>query len=188
MAVHKAIAIPIVDTGEDLKFLLVRDKRHREWTFVTGGCKYKEIFNPLKCAVRELEEETRGTISLKNGYYKYFRFSAQPSNDPIEYSMYHVYIFHIGRVNNKELDDIESRFFQEKEMMDTNKITFRKNYDENDSMKFLTLDDILKCKNLWKFIYDKVILHQQFYSSISPSNARHFNLVHGNDKNKKRID
>lgn len=189
MAMHKAIAIPIVDTGQGLKFLVVHDKRHHEWTFVTGGCKYKEIFNPIKCAVRELEEETRGVVSLKNGHYKYFRFSAQPSNDPIEFSMYHVYIFHIGLVSNEELKHIEEKFFREKEMMDTNKITFRKNYDENDSMKFLTLDDILTCKNLWKFIFDNVISHEQFLNCISPSNVRHFNLKNTiNDKNKKGID
>lgn len=184
---HKSIAIPIVDTGQGLKYLLVHDKRHHEWTFVTGGCKHKEIFNPIKCAVRELEEETRGTLRLQRGYYKYFRFSAQPSNDPIEYSIYHVYIFHIGSVTEEELSHIEKQFFHEKELMDTNKMTFQKNHDENDSMKFVTLDEILECKTLWKFIFDKVISHKNFYACCEPSNALHFNLTQSiDDENKKR--
>jgi 8-oxo-dGTP pyrophosphatase MutT (NUDIX family) len=48
-------------------FLIVHDRRYREWTFVTGGCRRREVYNPLRCALRELEEETRGLIKLKKG-------------------------------------------------------------------------------------------------------------------------
>jgi 8-oxo-dGTP pyrophosphatase MutT (NUDIX family) len=50
----------------------VRDKRFKEWIFVTGGCRRREIFTPIRTALRELEEETRGVVSLKNGEYTSF--------------------------------------------------------------------------------------------------------------------
>lgn len=184
---HKAIAIPVIDTehGES-KFLLVHDQRHHEWTFVTGGCKYVEIFNPLKCAVRELEEETRGLVSIKKGYYKYFRFT-HTNKDPIENSIYHVYILHVGTISTKELDELEHQFKIEKEKMDTNKVVFKKNYDENDSMKFMNLGDILKCGTLWRFIYDKVLMHKNFVQCIVPINTKYFNLLnYRNDQDKTR--
>lgn len=174
---HKAIAIPVIDTGQgEKKMLVVHDKRHHEWTFVTGGCKHIEIFNPIKCAVRELEEETRGLLVLRRGYYKYFRF-LHPGAVPTDNSVYHVYIFHVGTLSNEHLATLEERFAIEKEKMDTNKVVFKKNYDENDSMKFLNLDEILKCSTLWKFIHEKVILNKHFVSSLVPINTKHFNLV-----------
>ncbi len=65
---HKAIAIPVIRTqGQESQFLVVRDRRFKDWIFVTGGCRRREIPNPLRTALRELEEETRGVISLKRG-------------------------------------------------------------------------------------------------------------------------
>ena len=67
MKKHKAIAIPVTFTGDKPIFLTVRDRRFKDWIFVTGGCRRREITNPIKCALRELDEETRGVVSLKRG-------------------------------------------------------------------------------------------------------------------------
>ena len=74
---HKAIIIPVVlqDKGPP-KFLTVRDSRHQEWIFVTGGCKKSEVDNPLRCGLRELEEETRGTFNIKSGSFTEFEFKS----------------------------------------------------------------------------------------------------------------
>ena len=61
---HKSIAIPVSIIDNKPYMLIVHDRRYQEWTFVTGGCRRREVLNPLRCAVRELEEETRGTINL----------------------------------------------------------------------------------------------------------------------------
>ena len=54
----KAIAIPVIRTpGQESQFLVVRDRRFKDWIFVTGGCRRREIPNPLRTALRELEEE-----------------------------------------------------------------------------------------------------------------------------------
>jgi ADP-ribose pyrophosphatase YjhB (NUDIX family) len=172
---HKAMAIPVFDTGQEVKFLVVHDKRHREWTFVTGGCKSHEVYNPIKCAVRELEEETRGTVNLRSGKYNYFRFNAH--FDPIETSIYHVYVFHVP-MNPEKLDELVTRFNVEKEKMDTNKVAFRKNYDENDSMKFLNLREIRECPTLWRFVLENVIQNKDFYKALDVENVRNFTLHH----------
>ena len=72
--IHKAIAVPVTFVDEKPKFLTVRDRRHKEWIFVTGGCRKREVSDPIHCALRELEEETRGVLRLKSGIYTNFKF------------------------------------------------------------------------------------------------------------------
>lgn len=174
MMQHKAIAIPVIDTGQGTKFLLVHDKRHREWTFVTGGCKQNEIYNPIKCALRELEEETRGTMSLRSVQYNYFRFRAR--FNPIETSIYHVYVLHIGSCDQKKLEQLVELFHAEKEKMDANLVAFRKAHDENDGMQFATLHEVATLPNLWKFVLDNVIQNKDFYEALNADNSRKFTL------------
>ena len=69
MKKYKAIAIPVTFEDDRPRFLTVRDRRFKDWIFVTGGCRRREIYDPLRCALRELEEETRGVVSLKKGEY-----------------------------------------------------------------------------------------------------------------------
>ena len=57
MKKYKAIAIPVTFEDDRPRFLTVRDRRFKDWIFVTGGCRRREIYNPLRCALRELEEE-----------------------------------------------------------------------------------------------------------------------------------
>ena len=75
MKKYKAIAVPVTFTDGKPRFLTVRDWRFKDWIFVTGGCRRREIYNPLRCALRELEEETRGVVSLKNGEYTDLKYS-----------------------------------------------------------------------------------------------------------------
>ena len=117
---HKAIAIPMSTVNDQRYFLIVHDRRYREWTFVTGGCRRREVYNPLRCAVRELEEETRGTINLKRGSYAYFKFSTDtPEPKDIEDGVsvinhYHVYVFDLP-MTPIEHKHIVQRFKEEKE-------------------------------------------------------------------------
>lgn len=171
---HKAIAIPMIDTGHGPpKFLIVQDKRYKEWTFVTGGCRVREFYNPIRCAIRELEEETRGIIHLKRGLYTYFKFYTEFS--PIEKALYHVYVFHM-KMKQEDMDAIIDKFTNEKRKMDTNEIVFRKNYDENDTISFMTLDEIKNCSTLWKLIDENVLSNKDFYSALK-SECRYFQSI-----------
>ena len=71
---HKVLAIPVTFTDEKPKFLTVRDRRFKEWLFISGGCRKREVSNPIRCALRELEEESRGTMNVKSGVYNSFTF------------------------------------------------------------------------------------------------------------------
>ena len=64
MKKYKAIAVPVTFVDDTPRFLTVRDWRFKDWIFVTGGCRRREIYNPLRTALRELEEETRGVVCL----------------------------------------------------------------------------------------------------------------------------
>jgi hypothetical protein len=150
----------------------VHDRRYREWTFVTGGCRRREIYNPLRCAVRELEEETRGIINLKRGSYTYFKFSTNtPEPRDVEDGVdvlnhYHVYIFNM-QMTHIEQRHIVKRFTEEMSKMDTNAVPFRKNYDENDDCKFENLDSISKLPNLWPMIRQHVLGNPEFQKAMN---------------------
>lgn len=169
---HKAVAIPVCTTSDGTqKFLVVHDRRYKEWTFVTGGCRRREVFNPLRCAVRELEEETRGTINLKRGSYAYFKFSTNtPEQRDIDegfdvHNTYHVYVFDMP-MSNGEQDTIVRKFNEEKSKMEKQEIPFRKNYDENDACEFSTLEGISSKENLWPMIRAHVIRNPEFHQAV----------------------
>ena len=62
---HKAITVLVVpDEKEPTRYLTVCDKRWDDWTFVTGGCRKREVGWPIRTALRELEEESRGVIAI----------------------------------------------------------------------------------------------------------------------------
>jgi len=178
---HKAIAIPVSYVNDVPYFLVVHDKRYKEWTFVTGGCRRREVFNPLRCALRELEEETRGTINLKRGSYAYFKFitnTPEPRDiedgvDVINY--YHVYVFDLP-MTVPEHKHIVKRFDEEKEKMEGNQVPFRKNYDENDQCRFENLSEISNMTNLWPMIRQNVLKNPEFYQAIKCENKTPFNL------------
>ena len=49
MKKYKAIAIPVSFTWDKPRFLTVRDWRFKDWIFVTGGCRRREIL--IHCVV-----------------------------------------------------------------------------------------------------------------------------------------
>ena len=157
------------------RFLLVHDKRHREWTFVTGGCHHREVINPIRTAIRELEEETRGVIVLRRGTYKYFNFEALNSK-------YHVFIFQVSL----DAQYIVDRFNYEKWKMDTKQVCFRTIYDENDSMKFLRMDEIKECPQLWEFISENIIQNKEFHEVLASETHHNFSIEIANDKKQGR--
>lgn len=171
---HKAIAIPVTFQNGEFKFLVVKDKRYKEWTFITGGCRKREVFNPIRCALRELEEETRGILNLKRGTYNYFKFTT--SFEPLEESIYHVYLFHVN-ITPADMTSITEKFIEEKDKMDTNQVAFRKNYDENDNLEFTTLSE-LQDKNVWRMITDKVINNPDFHNALHSSKTKNFYIVY----------
>jgi len=170
---YKAIAIPVSFMGDKPRFLTVRDKRFKEWIFVTGGCRKREILNPIRCALRELEEETRGIISLKNGEYTDFKFTFKES--PFVELVYNVFVFFVPYKRHEQIEII-SKFNNEKIKMNKKKIEklpIKKTYDENDYVSFDTLEEYNKRKR-WDLIIDNVIKNPKFYSCVSSLSKKKF--------------
>lgn len=170
MKKHKAIAIPVTFTGETPRFLTVRDKRFKEWIFVTGGCRRREIFYPIRCALRELEEETRGVVSLKRGEYTSFSFTVKESpNVDLEYTVF-IFFVNYSRVEQVEL---VKKFNEEKYKMHTKKIHMKRTYDENDYMSFDTLSEF-NTRNRWDRIVHNVVKNPEFYACVTSLNRKTF--------------
>jgi 8-oxo-dGTP pyrophosphatase MutT (NUDIX family) len=181
---HKAIAIPVsYSDGKSCKFLTVRDRRFGEWTFVTGGCRKGEILNPLRCALRELEEETRGTVNIKQGHYSYFNFVYKPTNqEKIKFPediTYHVYIleYNIPKYEQSKLINkfniARGKFEKLKQLNYPVKVV----YDENDIMDFETLSDFkLKGDNVWELIRTNILENKNFYDALNTSEMKFFNI------------
>ena len=172
MKKHKAIAIPVTFVGNVPRFLTVIDKRFREWIFVTGGCRRREIDNPIRTALRELEEETRGVLSLKRGEYTTYTFNVkESSNVDLEYN---VFIFFV-EFSKAEQNEMINRFNEEKYKMQTKKIHMKRTYDENDLMSFDTLAEF-NSRRRWDRIVHNVLENPEFYSCVTSVNRKTFSI------------
>ena len=175
MKKHKAIAIPVSFNGDQLRFLTVRDWRFKDWIFVTGGCRRREIINPLRCALRELEEETRGVVALKNGEYTEFKFTVKES--PTIDLEYNVFIFFVD-YNRTEQHSQVKKFYEEKQKTSLKKLMnqpIKKTHDENDYMSYDTLEEF-NLRKRWKLIVDNVLKNPQFYACITSLNRKTFSI------------
>ena len=177
---YKAIAIPVSLTDGHPRFLTVRDRRFKDWIFVAGGCRKREINNPLKCALRELEEETRGVISLKEGEYTTFSFRTH--NRTVEelrddrarnikvISVYHVFIFFVDMTEQERRRTVD-RFNNEKakmEVLKERRLPIKRTHDENDMMLWSTLDEFSRQKQ-WDVIKYNILNNPTFRYKLHDS-------------------
>ncbi|QOR60628.1 hypothetical protein [Bathycoccus sp. RCC716 virus 3] len=175
MKKYKAIAIPVTFTGSKPKFLTVRDRRFKDWIFVTGGCRRREIPNPIRCALRELEEETRGVISLKKGEYTTFKFTVKES--PGVELEYNVFIFFVN-YTQQEQNELIKKFNDEKQKTNLKKIQklpIKRTFDENDFMNFETLTEF-NTKKQWDRIVKNVLNNPEFYTCVTSLNRKTFSI------------
>ena len=170
---HKAIIIP--RSGD--RFLTVKDSRHQEWIFITGGCKKSEVDNPIRCGLRELEEETRGVFFIRAGNYVTYEFESsyrspeELRNDRAEgitvSIVYHVYLVDVELTTESQTNIIKA-FHTSKHKMDINKrdgVRIKRAYDENDDISFDTLEEFNR-KKRWKLIINNVIDNPKFYKAM----------------------
>jgi hypothetical protein len=69
---------------------------------------------------------------------------------------------------------IVNRFNEEKSKMENRQTYFRKNYDENDSVEFDTLEGITARENLWVMIRTHVISNPDFHAALSSTDRASF--------------
>lgn len=172
MKKEKAIAIPVSFVDDKPRFLTVRDVNFKEWIFVTGGCRKREF--PIRCALRELEEETRGVVKLRRAPYSHFKFETIDNHG--DTLIYNVYIF-IFNIDKKTQSEIIEKFYMEKKITDERKkhrLSYRKTYDENDRISFDTLESFNK-RRRWDLIVNNIIDNPDFYNALTSSNRTYLN-------------
>ena len=150
----KAIAIPVYypDKGPPM-FCVVRDRRFKDWTYITGGCRKREVSNPIRCALRELSEETRGVIKLFEGKYATYSFNVLLEG---EYHTYNVFVFPMATMNNEHLKRTVQDFDEHKRRTDERRkagLSIRLVQDENDYMQWVTMAEF-RAKKLWHVAKD----------------------------------
>ena len=158
---RKVIVIPFARHHEDIKFLVVKDRKNKEWTFVTGGCKAKE--SDVQAAQRELLEETRGVLNLDFGtcgassfrFKTTYRDAKELSDDRLRnetvVTTYSVFAVDISGI---DLEHAKRSFRGTK--------ATQRSWNENTDMNFETLDSFSNKAHVWKFIREHVLKSQQF--------------------------
>ena len=167
---HKAITVLVSFAGDEPLFLMVRDKKHQDWTFVTGGCRRREIENPIVCALRELNEETKNVIQLRRGNYTNYSFTTNLEDQEGTF-IYHVYIIEV----DMSLSDQQSHIskYQQQQLCPTH--MDKKCFYETDGLLWLTLGQMKNIK-IWTIIRIHVLDNPDFIALLTSSNQRKLNI------------
>ena len=147
---YKAIVIPKV--GE--KYLVVKDAKYNEYTFVTGGCKKRET--SVECASRELYEETHGAL-LQNIAPAMFAFSFESRNRSkqelqkdkregvIVTMVYNVYILN----TNQSFQNIRKHYYSNKQRNNAQ--------NETDGIYVMSKQELQQSPKTWRFMKEYVL-------------------------------
>lgn len=168
----KVLVVPYVrdpkgdPKGGNVLFLLVKDRKFDEWTFISGTCKKRNMEHPLACATRELREETKDAIDidLTKWPYRHVAFNTsyyEPSPQQLRNhtdisTTYHVYFLDISTYPRSPSQIVE-------EFTEVKKIG--KQYNENIDIGFFLLKDLHTVK-LWRFISHIVLTNVTLKSII----------------------
>ena len=178
---HKAITVPVSFASGEPRFLVVRDRRYHDWTFVTGGCRKKEISSPLSCALRELSEETKGTVDIKEGKFSYYFFDTSDV-DPKFTFIYHVYLIEVDYTLEEQERQISR--FQHEMVCPTHP---QKNcYNETDNMLWVTFRDLQKLPK-WNVVRVHILDNPDFLGLVGSFNRTNFNVGIYNNYEKQSV-
>ena len=164
---HKALAI-VYTASKPRRFLTVRDRRFGDWTFVCGGCRKREIFFPLKTALRELHEETRGLLTITHATYRYFYFV----DGEYPNSLYHCYMIELDMPVEAQIN-MERDFRHNKMISDErrrNRLAVKRSHDECTALSWDTWQQFTR-KRRWPLITRSVINSQRFYDCLNDTNG-----------------
>jgi 8-oxo-dGTP pyrophosphatase MutT (NUDIX family) len=163
---RKVIVIPYVHSGE---FLVVKDRKFKEWTFITGGCKSYETDS--QAARRELIEETRGTLDVPfTADQQSFRFrttyreSKELAQDRLrgERIVTQYSVFFVDISPEATSMDLKAKFRGTKNV--------RGAFNENADLSFETPESFAQKTHVWRFIRNHV-LTAPFFRDFSAQNG-----------------
>lgn len=147
---HKSIVIPILQK----KYIVVNDSKNDELTFVVGGCKKNETL--IDCAIRELREETRGSLGKINRddlmYMSYFesrnRSTSELKKDKKEgvfvTMVYNIFYLYLN--DDTDFDEIYNRYHSTRTVD-----------GETNNIKLMTKKQLEQSK-MWRFMKQNVLI------------------------------
>lgn len=163
---RKVIVIPFVHEAALMRLLVVKDRRTKEWTFVSGGCKAHE--SDVDAARRELKEETRGLLDLDIGsmpsssfkFRSFYRDPKEMCQDAARgqriVTCYTVYFANVTGVVDREA--VQRTFRHIRNMKGV--------FNENTDLAFETLDEFEKKNHVWPFIREQVMANEHFRTLV----------------------
>jgi len=140
---HKCIIIPYILRNNRKHFVLIKDSRYDELSFVCGGKKLDESF--IECANRELIEESNGIfdriLTLKDKPFHTFDTTNGKIKDNVNFTLrYHVFMKQVKNANYPSL-------FHQSSMKN----------DETNDLVVLTKREILGKKNVWDLVRKRIL-------------------------------
>jgi len=164
---HKVMVIPFMtDSHGRVRFVVIKEARFDEWSFVCGNCRKNEISNPLKTALRELREETLDTLVLSAPLKYIFKYSSMVINEKeldgkgTEQILFHIFVFNIQGI--KPPGVIKNYYTR----MKRNYKRSIRDYRETIGIAFMTITDLSR-KKMWPFIINKLINNQYFWEDVA---------------------
>ena len=133
------IYVSLKKYGKKPRFLVVKDAEEGDWTFISGTCEHGETYQ--KCAIREIYEETKGLISMKSLPKRTKRFQTIDQDKRVDV------MFIPLRLTGEAMKIMVAEF--------PNRETYeRPELEENTDMRFETMGQFLRRKNVWDFVRD----------------------------------
>lgn len=164
MAFCKVLVIAFLKSSVDepARYLVVKDKRHGEWSFITGGCRpstgeCEGNHGPARCAARELLEETMGTVRTSpEEVSKIVPVRVRDGTPYCKPCTYHVCLVPIDGI----FDDAPRMF--ERRM----KALAKEDQEniENTEIRWVTQQELVSLKPKWQFMEDMV--HHEVIQSV----------------------
>lgn len=143
---HKVLVIPYIFKNHIPEFLIVKDAKFNEWTFISGCIEKDESYS--KAASRELLEETKKIININIDNTSCSYFETTMIQNKIKY-VYHVYILNLNISGYNSSKTIINRFR-------ASKLSERK-FNENTDIAFKSYSEIYKIDNVWSFIKTTIL-------------------------------
>lgn len=142
---RKVLVIPFVfRLGQHTKprFLVAKDRKSGDWTFLSGTCEPYEA--PIRCALRELYEETRGCLRLHRLPRGTFHARMYEDDNTKRIDVYFIPL----QEERKSPYDMESllRSFTKRTG------TFPPEFFENERIAFQTMAQFRRRRNVWSYI------------------------------------
>lgn len=148
---RKILVVPYLqETERRTKFLIVENRAHQEWTFISGTCEANE--KPIACALRELMEETLGLVCVD-------RFPKTTKRIRLQLPNCRYDVFFVPIRKNYRL------WGQIKQLLDQFDL-FQDDTSENSGVSVCTFSQFQR-KRVWPFLRNHILQHSEFLSVMS---------------------